>query len=79
MLLIFSTTVFIRHLWQLKKVVFLHWCLIRAVLNIQFMTKPTVLVNKICIFDHDRKIKTIKLSFLMFCKKHSVYLFSAAL
>ncbi len=25
---IFSTTVSIRHLWQLKTVVFLHWCLI---------------------------------------------------
>ncbi len=32
MLLIFSTSVLIRHLWQLKAVVFLHWCLIRAVL-----------------------------------------------
>ncbi len=30
MLLIFSTLVFIRHLWQFKTVVFLHWCLIRA-------------------------------------------------
>ncbi len=28
----FSTPVLIRHLWQLKTVVFLHWCLIRAVL-----------------------------------------------
>ncbi len=32
MLFIFSTPVLIRHLWQLKTVVFLHWCLIRAVL-----------------------------------------------
>jgi hypothetical protein len=32
MLLIFSTPVLIRHLWQLKTVVFLHWCLIRTVL-----------------------------------------------
>jgi hypothetical protein len=31
-LLIFSTPVFIRHLWQLKTVVFLHWSLIRVVL-----------------------------------------------
>ncbi len=30
MLLIFSTIVLIRHLWQFKTVVFLHWCLIRA-------------------------------------------------
>ncbi len=32
MLLIFSTPVLIRHLWQLKADVFLHWCLIRAVI-----------------------------------------------
>ncbi len=29
---IFSTPVLIRHLWQFKTIVFLHWCLIRAVL-----------------------------------------------
>ncbi len=29
---IFSTPVLIRHLWQLKTVVFLHWCLICTVL-----------------------------------------------
>ncbi len=28
----FSTPVLIRHLWQLKTVVFLHWCLIHAIL-----------------------------------------------
>jgi len=32
MLFIFSTPVLIRHLLELKTVVFLHWCLIRAVL-----------------------------------------------
>jgi hypothetical protein len=32
MLFIFSTPVLIEHLWQLKTVVFLHWCLICAVL-----------------------------------------------
>jgi hypothetical protein len=32
MLSIFSTPELIRHLWQLKTVVFLHWCLIRAVI-----------------------------------------------
>jgi hypothetical protein len=31
MLFIFSTKELIRNLWQFKKVVFLHWCLIRAV------------------------------------------------
>ncbi len=30
MLFIFSTSVFIRHLWQLKTVVFMHWCLLCA-------------------------------------------------
>ncbi len=29
---IFSTPVLIRHLWQLKTVVFLHWGLVHAVL-----------------------------------------------
>jgi hypothetical protein len=32
MLFIFSTPVLIRHLWQLTTVVFLHWCLMCAVL-----------------------------------------------
>ncbi len=32
MLFIFSTRVLIRHLWQLKTVVFVHWCLIHVVL-----------------------------------------------
>jgi hypothetical protein len=32
MLFIFSTPVLVRHLWQLKTVVFLHWCLICAAL-----------------------------------------------
>jgi hypothetical protein len=30
MVFIFSTTVLIKHLWRLKTVVFLHWCLIHA-------------------------------------------------
>ena len=32
MFFIFSTPVLIRHVWQSKTVVFLHWCLIRTVL-----------------------------------------------
>ncbi len=43
MLLIFSTPVLIRHLWQLETVHFLHWCIIRAVL---LATKSVVLTNK---------------------------------
>jgi hypothetical protein len=31
-LFIFSTPVLISHLWQLKTVIFLHWCLLCAVL-----------------------------------------------
>ncbi len=34
MLFIFSTPVLIRHLWQLKTVVFLHWCLIHSLISI---------------------------------------------
>ncbi len=31
----FLTPVLIRHLWQIKTVVFLHWCLIGAVLLVE--------------------------------------------
>ncbi len=34
---LFLTPMLIRRLWQLKTVVFLHWCLIRAVLFSQLM------------------------------------------
>ncbi len=46
MLFIFSTPVLIRHLWQLKTVIFLHWCLIRAVL-LEPLEGRTEKVNKI--------------------------------
>jgi hypothetical protein len=36
-LFIFSTPVLIKHLWQLKTVVVLHWCLIRTVLLFTFL------------------------------------------
>ncbi len=39
MMFIFSTPVLIGHLWQLKTVVFLHWCLICAVLLSHVVTK----------------------------------------
>jgi hypothetical protein len=35
MILIFSTPELIKHLWQLKTVVFLHFCLIHAVLLLE--------------------------------------------
>jgi hypothetical protein len=38
MLFIFSTPVLIRCMWQLKTVVFLHWCLMHAVLLHQQVT-----------------------------------------
>ncbi len=44
MLFIFTTPVIIRHLWQLNTVVFLHWCLIDAVL---FRFFRFVLINAI--------------------------------
>ncbi len=37
MLFIFSTPGLIRHLWQLKMFVFLHWCLICTVLLFQII------------------------------------------
>jgi hypothetical protein len=37
-----STTVLIRHLWQLKTVVFLHWCLIRVVLLSEMKEKSLI-------------------------------------
>ncbi len=46
MYFIFSTPVFIRHLWQLKTVVFLHWCLICAVL-LMTLVKAKARGNKI--------------------------------
>jgi hypothetical protein len=38
--------VLIRHLWQLKTVVLLHWCLIHAVL-LQIQYRPS---HKVCLF-----------------------------
>ena len=43
MLFIFSTPVFIRHLWQLKTIVFLQWCLIRSFLLQTFVKNHTIL------------------------------------
>jgi hypothetical protein len=45
MLFIFSTPVLIRHLWQLKTVVFLHWCLIYAVLLKRNINSREVAMN----------------------------------
>ncbi len=42
MLFIYSTPVLIRHLCQLKTVAFLHWCLIRAVHELEG-SNPTVI------------------------------------
>jgi hypothetical protein len=38
----FSTPVLIRHLWQLKTVVFLHWCLKLSVVLAMFFFYNTV-------------------------------------
>jgi hypothetical protein len=47
MLLIFSTPEFIRHMWQLKTAVFLHWCLINSILLNKFKDNK-ILFYKIC-------------------------------
>ncbi len=39
MLFIFSTLQLIRHLWQLKTIVFLHWCLICTLLLVLWLSK----------------------------------------
>ncbi len=44
MLIIFLTQVLIRHLWKLKRVVFLHWCLTFVSL-LPFNVKPTLSTN----------------------------------
>jgi hypothetical protein len=43
---LFSTPVLIRHLWQLKTVVFLHWCLICAVLLAVYMKQNNTCIIK---------------------------------
>jgi hypothetical protein len=55
MLFIFSTPVLNRHLWQLKTVVFLHWCLIRAVVLCKLWTKQLP-VAVLKYYDHHMKI-----------------------
>ena len=40
------TTVLIKHMWQLKTVVFLHWCLICAV---PFSLRSVVLLNVVAL------------------------------
>ncbi len=46
MLFIFSTPELIRNLWQLKKAIFLHWCLICAVPLHWAFVKKNILVEK---------------------------------
>jgi len=57
MLFIFSTPVVIRHLWQLKTAVFLHRCLISAVLLLQRVPrKSTIPVSIVKLFLIDTPI-----------------------
>jgi len=67
LMLIFSTPVLIRHLWQIKTVVFLHWCLIRTVL-LPLTGPPHSVGNPVttyspnhprAVFLHDLKIGAI--------------------
>jgi hypothetical protein len=39
----FSTPVLIRHLWQLKTIVFLHWCLLCALLLLKAFSRSNTL------------------------------------
>jgi len=59
MLFIFSTPVLIRHLWQLKTVVSLHWCLILGVplkdMYLQWMNMFILL-----LITYDTTIKAIQ-------------------
>jgi hypothetical protein len=48
MLLVFSTPVLIRHLWQLKTVVFLYWCLICAALLYNHRNLYSVIYAECC-------------------------------
>ncbi len=48
MLFIFSTPELIKNLWQLKKAVFLHWCLI---CGIPFATTSVAKIEKFCVIN----------------------------
>ncbi len=52
MLFIFSIPGLIRHLWQLKTVVFLHWCLICAILLVYKPNKRSSEKNILTYFSH---------------------------
>ncbi len=54
MLFIFSTPLLIKHLWQLKTVVFQHWCIICAVL-LQVTPKFVACIRNI-IIDTSRSV-----------------------
>ncbi len=65
MLFIFSTPVLIRHLWKLKPVVLLHWCLIGTVV---FVLGATVVkFPRDGIFTHFDKFVATLVNFN--CKK----------
>ncbi len=59
MLFIFSTPVLIRNLWQLKTVVFLHWCLIHAAALFEkkkyaVLSDTKLLIPAFCTGEKDR-------------------------
>ncbi len=56
MLLFFSTPVLIRHLCQLKTVVFLHWCLMRVVLFQLDLLIPSIVI-KLSLKDRQTDIR----------------------
>jgi hypothetical protein len=68
----FSTPVLIRHLWQLQTVVFLHWCLICAVLldTLSIQTQ-TSLLGFLITFVHNFHFNLVVM-FVYFVNQSSV-------
>ncbi len=76
MLLMFSKPVLIRHLWQLKTVDLIHWCIIHAVL---LATKSIVLTNNKVFLKIAERFKQFKHFYDCIVFKLYVYLFNTAL
>ncbi len=62
MLFNFSTPVLIKHLWQLKTVVFLHWCLICALLLLMSVALQSHKITRLLVLVMN--MPCVKLSFV---------------
>ena len=65
LMFIFSTPVLIRHLWQLTTVVFLHWCLINAVLLDHQCVLPRIHETRLYLMVPKYKISMLGKHFIM--------------